>query len=190
VPTSLAELEQALRKELGLTQREALLFLNRLTPTFELLSLAEAPTEATTSPAATGTGNVAGVAAEFAGCQLLNPAASGVIFLLDLIVVSHGPTTGDFRLRRGDTALATLQTTKSWTDLRRRGLPVGEMRVDTDAVAPGTDVGGINLIGGSNEVIPFPKPFVLAAGQGLIGLSVPLANSAKTWWLWREEATL
>lgn len=131
-----------------------------------------------------GGSSITGSAGQYPGLQLWNPSGSGVLVLLDRLLVACTPNI-NICWRKYTAALGTLVTTKAWMDSRIAGAPVAEIRTEDVAVSNGTLLGYLRFSGLDEFFIPFGK-MILAPGSGF-GLSGgAVASVLYATFQWRE----
>ena len=156
-------------------------------PVMLLESIADIPSTRVTGPEGTPSNGFiiqAGAAGQFAHDQLFNPIESGFNLHVDKAVFGIGLTDG-VEWGRFDTPLTTLGTTKGFRDLRKRGLPTGEVRSQNNATALGTYFGTLIMEVSVTQQVEL-GPLILPPGAGLISTTRNQNITHRTWWLWRE----
>ncbi len=165
MPHQLASYESRLMRGLGVTQRQAAEFLDRLVPTVLLGDVTgfEASDAFFQRPFISM--DLAGaVVGEESQTQLFNPLGSGVDIVLELGMV-RVPGATDVELRVSSAGLGNLSITKGFRDRRLTGLPAGELRSASDAVGGTGDIlGFLALAASPSEMIPLDV--FLNPGQG------------------------
>lgn len=121
----------------------------------------------------------AAVAANFSGVQLFNPAASGVLALIDQIVISSTSTQEAFI-----TSVSLELTTDIGTwDANKLGASGGlsHLRAEAQGLVPGDVAMRVHIIADIPVVLRFEYPVQIPAGNGLNVVSgivnVPLVCS-------------
>jgi hypothetical protein len=186
VPTTLADLESRLRVGLGLTPLEAHNLLFRVVPTLQIAAISEQDAEVGGVNWAWGRAFTVGVAARFSHGQLFNPVGSGVILYVAQVLATT-EVNSDVGLGIFNTALPNLNTAKSWSDIRRTGLPVAELRNEANVAQLGTELHTGRIGTQVFATFDFPAVIVLGEGQGLVARHSQFDSTMQTSFFWREE---
>lgn len=178
--------ESRLIRGLGLTQKQAAEFLERLVPTVALGDVTgfEA-SDAFFQRPLFGTHASTAVAAQTGKLQLFNPLGSGVDVILELAII-RSAAAANVSYAVHDTAFATEVQTKGFRDRRLTGLPASELRTLTDASAPGTEVGLVLLAATPSEIVPLDV--LLSPGRGFHFRNQTVNNVMNVTWFGFEQS--
>ena len=119
--------------------------------------------------------NQAAVAGKYSHIQLLNPAGSGVVALVDRVEFSTG-AAGLIYFRYYDTGVTTL--VQAWEPTLRGGnAGISQVRQDTNAAVLGTRVVRAEVLADTMYSFIFRYPVILAAAEGCM-VAADTANTA------------
>jgi len=130
---------------------------------------------------------VGAVAAQFPQAQILNPAASGVIAIVEQLFI-ESDTTADVRFSLSNVELANLGTEVAFRDRRIPGAPAIELRNGNAVGAVGTRIFRLPIEAGVTYHIPNLN-LLLGQDQGLIIELETVNIELELSLLWSEETT-
>ena len=138
---------------------------------------------------AMGGATITGAAAQRPYAQILNPAGSAMLTVVEAVIISS-PNAGTIEFNLHDTVLLTLEPSSRWRDRRFPTLnfPVTQIREQSLAGSIITSPMGMALTASTPVVWQFPKGFLtLAPGTGFVFSHGTTTANLFMQFLWRER---
>ncbi len=125
------------------------------------------------------------IALENAHTQLFNPINSGVLLHVDSCIVSASAAT-EIIIGQHDTALTTLGTLKNFRDRRIPGIPVAQLRSETNVGVLMTAGEMLSSLPVADDPFLLPIDAYLGEGQGIVIEQTVVNLVNRTGWFWEE----
>ena len=189
--TRSSDLANLLRVRLDITPAEAQRIADCVVPVLVVDDVAglEDPT-GSLGRLAMGFVNVGGVALENGHVQLLNPPRSGVLLSVTLMIPGVGTGgAGNISFGFHDAALPTAMadTFRAFADRREPGLPVAQLRNDTNVGLLFNTIGAVRVLDDESREIKLSNPVILEPGQGVVWAGNVVNVTDECWYFWRES---